>query len=41
MMPAVPSITGFLEINPAFERLTGLTRDGILGRLKNDVLPRR
>ncbi len=29
----------FLDINPAFERLTGLRREDIVGRLKNDVLP--
>ncbi|KAF0216924.1 MAG: PAS/PAC sensor-containing diguanylate [Geobacteraceae bacterium] len=29
----------FLEINPAFERLTGLTRDHVLGRTVLEVLP--
>ncbi len=29
----------FLEINPAFERLTGLRRDEIVGRLMSEVLP--
>ncbi len=29
----------FLEINPAFERLTGLTRGRVAGRLVSDVMP--
>jgi PAS domain S-box-containing protein len=29
----------FLEINPAFERLTGLARHAVIGRLKSEVLP--
>jgi PAS domain S-box-containing protein len=29
----------FLDINPAFERLTGLTRAGVVRRLKSEVLP--
>jgi PAS domain S-box-containing protein len=29
----------FLEINPAFERLTGLKADAIVGRLQSEVLP--
>ena len=29
----------FLDINPAFERLTGLKRQNILGRTFNDILP--
>jgi PAS domain S-box-containing protein len=29
----------FLEINPAFERLTGLRRADVVGRLKTEVLP--
>jgi PAS domain S-box-containing protein len=29
----------FLEVNPAFERLTGLTRREIVGRLKTEALP--
>ena len=29
----------FLEINPAFERLTGLRRDALLGRTVNEALP--
>jgi PAS domain S-box-containing protein len=29
----------FLEINPAFERLTGLSREDVVGRLKTEVLP--
>lgn len=29
----------FLEINPAFERLTGLARDDLLGRTVREVLP--
>lgn len=34
-----PSDYRFLETNPAFERLTGLKRADIIGKLKNDVLP--
>jgi len=29
----------FLEVNPAFERLTGLTRDRVIGRTMWEVLP--
>ena len=29
----------FLDINPAFERLTGLHRDAVVGRLVSEVLP--
>jgi PAS domain S-box-containing protein len=29
----------FLEINPAFERLTGLKREDVIGRLNNEALP--
>jgi PAS domain S-box-containing protein len=29
----------FLDINPAFERLTGLKRDEVIGRLYGDILP--
>jgi PAS domain S-box-containing protein len=29
----------FLDINPAFERLTGLRREGVVGRLMTEVLP--
>jgi PAS domain S-box-containing protein len=29
----------FLDINPAFERLTGLARKEVVGRTKNEVLP--
>jgi PAS domain S-box-containing protein len=29
----------FLEINPSFERLTGLKRELVLGRLHNEILP--
>jgi PAS domain S-box-containing protein len=29
----------FLDINPAFEQLTGLKREAVVGRLKSDVLP--
>ena len=29
----------FLDINPAFERLTGLKRQNIIGRTVNDILP--
>ena len=29
----------FLEVNPAFERLTGLRREKVLGRTYNEVLP--
>ncbi len=30
----------FLDINPAFERLTGLKRERVVGRLKSAVLPK-
>ncbi|MFB3852802.1 MAG: MEDS domain-containing protein [Vicinamibacterales bacterium] len=29
----------FIDINPAFERLTGLVRDNVVGRLMSEVLP--
>jgi len=29
----------FLEINPAFERLTGLKREGVIGKVVSQVLP--
>ena len=29
----------FIEVNPAFERLTGLRREDVEGRLKSEVLP--
>ena len=29
----------FLEVNPAFERLTGLKRDGVLGKTVRQVIP--
>jgi PAS domain S-box-containing protein len=35
----VPVGYRFLEINPAFERLTGLKREQVIGRLHNEVLP--
>jgi PAS domain S-box-containing protein len=35
----VPVDYRFLEINPAFEQLTGLKRDEIIGKLKSAVLP--
>jgi PAS domain S-box-containing protein len=35
----VPVNYRFLEVNPAFERLTGLQRDDILGKTALDVLP--
>jgi PAS domain S-box-containing protein len=35
----VPIDYRFLEMNPAFERLTGLCREDVLGRLKSEVLP--
>ncbi|MBP1634007.1 MAG: two-component hybrid sensor and regulator [Acidobacteria bacterium] len=34
-----PSDYRFLDINPAFERLTGLRRDQVVGRLMSEVLP--
>ncbi len=34
-----PADHRFLEINPAFERLTGLSRDAVLGRRVREVLP--
>jgi PAS domain S-box-containing protein len=34
-----PSDYRFLEINPAFERLTGLKREKILGRRLTEILP--
>jgi PAS domain S-box-containing protein len=35
----VPCDSRFLEINPAFETLTGMKRDDLLGRLASEVLP--
>ena len=35
----IPRDYRFLEINPAFERLTGLRRDLVIGRTHNEVLP--
>jgi PAS domain S-box-containing protein len=35
----VPVDYRFLDINPAFERLTGLKRDEVLGRTMKEVLP--
>ena len=35
----VPCDYRFLEVNPAFERLTGLSRDAVLGRTVREVLP--
>ena len=35
----VPCDYRFLEINPSFERLTGLTRENVVGRLMSEVLP--
>jgi PAS domain S-box-containing protein len=29
----------FIDINPAFERLTGLKRDDVVGKLKSEVVP--
>ncbi|MSN24990.1 MAG: PAS domain S-box protein [Geobacter sp.] len=29
----------FLEVNPAFERLTGLSRDAVLGRTVREIMP--
>jgi PAS domain S-box-containing protein len=34
-----PSDYRFLDINPAFEKLTGLRRDDVLGKTHNEVLP--
>jgi PAS domain S-box-containing protein len=34
-----PTDYRFLDINPAFERLTGLRRDDVVGRLMSEVLP--
>ena len=34
-----PADSRFLEINPAFERLTGLKRKDVVGRLRSEVLP--
>ncbi len=34
-----PTDYRFLEVNPAFERLTGLTAEQVLGRTVNEVLP--
>jgi PAS domain S-box-containing protein len=30
----------FLDINPAFEKLTGLSRDKVVGKLKSEVVPK-
>jgi PAS domain S-box-containing protein len=35
----VPCDYRFLDINPAFERLTGLKREEVVGKLKNDIMP--
>jgi PAS domain S-box-containing protein len=35
----VPVDYRFLEINPAFERLTGLSRENVVGKLYSQVLP--
>lgn len=35
----IPCDYRFLEVNPAFEKLTGLKRKGIVGKLKTEVLP--
>ncbi|GAK52466.1 multi-sensor signal transduction histidine kinase [Candidatus Moduliflexus flocculans] len=35
----VPCDYCFLEINPAFERLTGLRRENVIGRLQTELLP--
>jgi PAS domain S-box-containing protein len=35
----VPRDYRFLEINPAFERLTGLKREDVVGKTHNEVLP--
>jgi len=35
----VPVDWRFLDINPAFERLTGLKREDVIGRTHNEVLP--
>ncbi len=35
----VPCDYRFLDVNPAFERLTGLKRDEVVGRTLNEVLP--
>lgn len=35
----VPLDYVFLEVNPAFERLTGLTRDEVAGRRMTEILP--
>lgn len=34
-----PSDYRFLDINPAFERQTGLSRQNVVGRLKSEVVP--
>ena len=36
---ACPCDYRFLEVNPAFERLTGLSREAVLGRTVREVLP--
>ena len=35
----VPCDYRFLDINPAFERLTGLKRDHVIGRLVTEIIP--
>jgi len=35
----VPCDYRFLEVNPAFERLTGLKQENVVGRLMSEVLP--
>lgn len=35
----VPCDCRFLEVNPAFEKLTGLKRQDVIGRLSSEVLP--
>ncbi|MDD1764294.1 MAG: PAS domain S-box protein [Methanobacteriaceae archaeon] len=35
----VPVDYRFLDINPAFEKLTGLKREKVIGKLKSDVVP--
>lgn len=35
----VPIDYRFLDVNPAFEKQTGLKRENLIGRLKSDILP--
>jgi PAS domain S-box-containing protein len=35
----IPCDYRFLDVNPAFEKLTGLKRDNIIGKTHNEVLP--